>query len=279
MEKTGGWLMLSKSFLSSAAAAGERAVLITGSTSGIGLGIAERFAKLGHHLIINGYPKPNNLEAMIKQLKSLGAKSVLFHGADMSKTAEIDDMFDQVRSHVGRVDILVNNAGIQHVAPVDDFPVDKWEQVMRINLISNFYTIRHSLPYMKKNGWGRIINVASVHGLVASPYKSAYVSAKHGVLGLTKTVALEVAQANITVNAICPGYVKTPLVVNQIAATAKTRGIKEEDVIKNVMLLNQATKKFVEIEEVVEAVVYLSSDNAASVTGTHIVLDGGWSAQ
>lgn len=197
----------------------------------------------------------------------------------MSKPNEIEDMFGQIKTKFNRVDILVNNAGIQFVNPIETFPDDKWEQILRINLISNFYTIKYSIPYMKKNGWGRIVNIASAHGLIASPFKSAYVSAKHGVMGLSKTAALELAPNNITVNVICPGYVRTPLVMNQIADTARVRGISEEDVINKVFLLNHATKKFVEIEEVVEAVDYLCSNNAANVTGTHLSIDGGWSAQ
>lgn len=230
-------------------------------------------------VVINGFGKPDDINKIVENLKSLGAKNVLYHGADMSKQAEIVNMFSQVAKQLGRVDILVNNAGIQFVSPIDEFPSEKWEQIIRINLIACFHTIKHSVPFMKKNGWGRIVNIASAHGLIASPFKSAYVAAKHGVLGLTKTVALELAEKNITVNAVCPGYVKTPLVMNQVADTARVRGISEEDVIKKVMLLNQATKKFAEIEEIAEAVSYLCSENSASVTGTHISVDGGWSAQ
>lgn len=242
--------------------------------------MAERFARDGHHVVINGYPTPPNLTSIQSSLKSLGAASVLHHGADMSKASDIEAMFALVTSQLGRgVDILVNNAGIQFVAPIDEYPDDKWEQIVRVNLISNFYTIKHALPGMKRAGWGRIVNIASAHGLVASPFKSAYVSAKHGVLGLTKTVALEVAQMNITVNAVCPGYVKTPLVINQVADTARVRGISEQDVITKVMLVNQATKKFVEVDEVAETVAFLCSDKAASITGAHISVDGGWCAQ
>lgn len=243
------------------------------------MGVAERFAKDGFNVIINGFGNPEQIDSICQSLKQKGANDVLYHSADMSKEAEIVDMFDKIKSQFQRVDILVNNAGIQFVCPVDEFPSEKWEQIIKINLISNFHTIKHSVPFMKKNGWGRIVNIASAHGLVASPFKSAYVAAKHGVLGLTKTVALELAEKNITVNAICPGYVKTPLVMNQVADTARVRGISEEDVIKKVMLLNQATKKFVEVEEIAEAVSYLCSDGAASVTGTHLSLDGGWCAQ
>lgn len=253
--------------------------LITGSTSGIGLGIAEAFAKQGKSIVLNGFATSDVVDGIKANLKKLGAPKVLYHGADMSKMSDIDDMFKTVRKELGRVDILVNNAGIQFVSPIDEFPVEKWEQIIRVNLLALFHTTRHSLPLMKENGWGRIINVASAHGLIASPFKSAYVAAKHGVMGLTKTVALEVAEKNITCNTICPGYVKTPLVLNQVADTARVRGISEEEVIKKVMLLNQATKKFVEIEEVVAAATYLASEQAASVTGTHILIDGGWSAQ
>jgi len=257
----------------------EKVALITGSSSGIGLGIAEKFAKGGYSVVINGFGSTESIEGILKNLRDLGAKDVLFDGADMSKPSEIESMFEKVKQKFGRLDILVNNAGIQQVSPIEDFPAEKWEAIIRINLISCFYTIKHSVPLMKQQGWGRIVNVASVHGIVASPFKSAYVSAKHGVLGLTKTVALELAEKNITVNSICPGYVKTPLVVNQIADTARVRGISEEDVVKKVLLLNQATKKFVEVEEVAEACAFLCSETAQSITGTNIVLDGGWTAQ
>jgi 3-hydroxybutyrate dehydrogenase len=188
-------------------------------------------------------------------------------------------MLESATKLFGKIDILVNNAGIQHVAPIDDFPPEKWELIIRVNLISAFYTIRHVLPLMKENKWGRIVNIASLHGVVASPFKSAYVSAKHGILGLTKTVALEVAEKNITVNSICPGYVKTPLVMNQLADTAKCRGISEEDVIKNVILLNQPTKKFIDLEELADTTSFLCSESARSITGTQILVDGGWTAQ
>lgn len=253
--------------------------LITGSTSGIGLSIAESFAKHGQSIALNGFGSQDSIDESIKKLKKLGAPHVKHYPADMSKPDEINAMMDSVAKEFGKIDILVNNAGIQFVAPIDDFSPEKWELIIRVNLVSAFYTIKHALPLMKKNKWGRIVNVASLHGLVASPYKSAYVAAKHGIMGLTKTVALEVAEKNITVNAICPGYVKTPLVMNQLADTARVRGISEEDVIKNVMLLNQPTKKFVEVEEIAETAVFLCSENARSITGTHILVDGGWTAQ
>jgi len=197
----------------------------------------------------------------------------------MSKPETISDMFDQIMKKFGKVEVLINNAGIQFVSPIEQFPPEKWEQIIRIDLIASFYTIRQVLPSMKKNGWGRIINIASAHALVASPFKSAYVAAKHGMLGMTKTVALEVAEEGITVNAICPGYVKTPLVLNQVADTAKIRGLSEEEVIKKVILGAQATKKFVEIDEVAALVLFLCSDQATSITGAALSIDGGWTAQ
>ena len=188
-------------------------------------------------------------------------------------------MMASTTKEFGRIDILVNNAGIQHVAPIDDFPADKWELIIRVNLISAYYTINSVLPLMKQNKWGRIVNIASLHGVVASPFKSAYVAAKHGIVGLTKTVALEVAEKNITVNSVCPGYVKTPLVLNQLADTARVRGISEEDVIKTVMLLNQPTRKFIEVDELADTTAFLCSESARSITGTQILVDGGWTAQ
>ncbi|MCK4940074.1 MAG: 3-hydroxybutyrate dehydrogenase, partial [Rhodospirillaceae bacterium] len=202
----------------------------------------------------------------------------VYSSADMTRPDEIKTMVDDAIDAFGTVDILINNAGIQHVAMVDEFPIDKWDDIIAINLSSSFHTIRAALPDMKKNGWGRIINIASIHGIAASPFKSAYVAAKHGVVGLTKTVALEVAEQNITVNAICPGYVRTPLVENQIADTAKVRGISPDQVIRDVMMDRQASKKFVEINEVAAFVVFLCGDGAASITGVALPQDGGWSA-
>jgi 3-hydroxybutyrate dehydrogenase len=203
---------------------------------------------------------------------------VIYDRADMTDPAQIEAMVSRAVSAFGSVDILVNNAGIQFVAPIDEFPVEMWDAIIAINMSSAFHTIRAALPGMKTKGWGRIINIASAHGLVASPFKSAYVAAKHGIVGLTKTVALEVAEQGITCNAICPGYVLTPLVRKQIPDTAKARGISEEAVIRDVMLEPQATKKFVELEELGSLAVYLCSDAAASMTGVSLPLDGGWTA-
>jgi 3-hydroxybutyrate dehydrogenase len=256
-----------------------KTVLVTGSTSGIGEGIAKHFAALGHNIILNGFGDTNTIEQLRSEIaKQFGVK-VRYYGADMSKVAEIEGMIQQVEAEFGSIDILVNNAGIQQVSPVENFPVDKWDAILAINLSASFHTIRCALPKMKENGWGRIINIASAHALVASPYKSAYVTAKHGIAGLTKTVALETATSGITMNAICPGYVWTPLVQKQIPETAKTRGITEEQVINDVMLLAQPTKKFVTIEQVAALAGFLASDIAASITGAMIPIDGGWTAQ
>jgi 3-hydroxybutyrate dehydrogenase len=256
-----------------------KTALVTGSTSGIGLGIAEAFAKAGCNIVINGFGDAAEIEALRGKLEKTHGVAVRYDGADMTRPATIEAMVKKAASEFGAVDILVNNAGIQHVAPVDEFPPDKWEAIVAINLISNFHTIRHVLPGMKKKGWGRVINIASAHALVASPFKSAYVAAKHGVAGLTKTVALEVAQQGITVNAICPAYVRTALVEKQIPDTAKARGITEEQVVTDVLLAAQPTKKFVTVEQVASLAIYLSSDQAASVTGAILSMDGGWTAQ
>ena len=257
----------------------DKVIVITGSTSGIGLGIAKNFAKAGSSIVINGFPGQEPVDQIKTELIELGAKDIFYHPADLSKPQEIDDMFDKIVSQFSWVDVLVNNAGVQFVSKIEEFPPEKWENIIRIDLIAAFYTTRRVIPLMKKNRWGRVINIASAHALAASPFKSAYVAAKHGILGMTKSVALEVAEEGITVNAICPGYVKTLLVLNQVADTAKARGISEEDVIKKVMLGPQATKKFVEIEEVAELAMFLCSDKARSITGTGLSIDGGWTAQ
>lgn len=256
-----------------------KTVLITGSTSGIGLGIAEAFGQQGCNLIINGFGDAAEIEAIRSGLEKKNGIRALYDGADMSKPAAIESMMDRAAKEFGGVDVLINNAGIQNVCPVEDFPTEKWDAIIAINLSSSFHTIRKAIPYMKSKGWGRIINVASAHALVASPFKSAYVAAKHGVMGLTKTVALEVAQNGITCNAICPGYVLTPLVLKQIPDTAKARGMTEEQVKRDVLLHAQPTKQFVTVEQVAGTAVFLCSDHAASITGTNISVEGGWTAQ
>ena len=254
-----------------------KTALITGSTSGIGLGIAQGFAAEGINVVINGFGKPEDIEKERTELEAAGVK-VVYNAADMTKPDEIAAMIEDTVRELGSLDILVNNAGIQNVAPVEEFPPEKWDAIVAINMSSSFHTIRTAIPHMKKQGWGRIINIASAHALVASPFKSAYVTAKHGLLGLTKTVALEVAQNNITCNAICPGYVLTPLVEKQIPDTAKARGMTEEQVKHDVLLAAQWTKKFVTVEQIAGTAIFLCSNHAENITGTHISIDGGWTA-
>jgi 3-hydroxybutyrate dehydrogenase len=252
--------------------------LVTGSTSGIGLGIAEGFAKEGMNLVLNGFGNAAEIEKLRDSIAAKFGVRVLYNGADMSNPGQIEAMMRKTQSELGGVDVLVNNAGIQHVAPVEEFPPAKWDAIIAINLSSAFHTTRMAVPYMKAKGWGRIINVASAHALVASPFKSAYVASKHGILGFTKTVALEVAEQGITVNAICPGYVLTPLVEKQIPDTAKARGITEEQVKRDVLLAAQPTKQFVTVEQIAGTAVFLCTDIAASITGTSIAVEGGWTA-
>ena len=256
-----------------------KSAVVTGSTSGIGLGIARALAAQGCNVMLNGFGNTSEIKAMREQLEQEFDIKVLYSGADMSRPPEIQTMMSEAEHQMGGVDILVNNAGIQHVAPVDEFPLDKWDQIIAINLSSNFHTIRAALPGMKQRGWGRIINIASAHGLVASPFKSAYVAAKHGVLGLTKTVALETAMLPITCNAICPGYVLTPLVEKQIEDQARAHGIPRAEVIDKVMLERQPSKAFVKIDDVATLTLFLCTDAAASITGTSMSIDGGWVAQ
>ncbi len=255
-----------------------QAAVVTGSTSGIGMALAEALAGAGCNVVLNGLGDPAKIEAERAQMAARHGVRVLYHHADMTRGTEIAAMIAYAKAEFGRLDILVNNAGIQHVAPVDEFPVEKWDQIIAINLTSAFHATRAALPIMKAQGRGRIVNIASAHALVASPFKSAYVAAKHGVLGLTKTVALEVAQQGITCTAICPGYVKTPLVEAQIADQSKARGISEEAVMKDVILAAQPTKKFVEFSELAGLLLYLVSDAGASVNGVALSIDGGWTA-
>jgi 3-hydroxybutyrate dehydrogenase len=255
-----------------------KVAIITGSTSGIGLGIAKSFAQQGAAIMLNGLGDAAEIETIRADLEKEYGTNVLFHGADMSKADQIADLIKTTKEKLGSVDILVNNAGIQHVAPIDEFPPEKWEAIIAINLVSSFHTLRHAVPLMKEQGWGRVINIASAQGLVGTAYKSAYNAAKHGLLGLTKSVALELGQKNITVNAICPGYVRTPLVEGQIKDTAKARGITEEQALNDVILGQHATKKFTTVEQIAAMALYLCSDAAENITGTALPIDGGWTA-
>lgn len=255
-----------------------KTAVVTGSTSGIGLGIAEGFAKEGINLVLNGFGDAAEIETIRAGLASKFGIKVTYDGADMSKPEQIEAMMKKAAADFGGVDILVNNAGIQHVCPVEDFPTAKWDAIIAINMSSAFHTTKMAVPYMKSKGWGRIINVASAHAMVASPFKSAYVASKHGIMGFTKTVALEVAEKGITCNAICPGYVLTPLVEKQIPDTAKARGMTEEQVKKDVLLAAQPTKQFVTTAQVAGTAIFLCSDSAASITGTNIMVEGGWTA-
>jgi 3-hydroxybutyrate dehydrogenase len=256
-----------------------KSALVTGSTSGIGRGIAECFAREGANVLLNGMGDAGEIERLRAGLEKDHGVKVLFHGADMTRPAEIAAMVREAEKAFGRLDILVNNAGIQHVAPVDEFPIEKWDAIIAINLSSAFHATRAALPGMKKVKWGRIINIASAHGLVASPFKSAYVAAKHGVVGFTKTVALEVAEQGITANSICPGFVMTPLVEKQIDDQARVTGVARENVIRDVILAPQPTKQFVKIEDVAAMALYLASDAAAQVNGAALSIDGGWTAR
>jgi 3-hydroxybutyrate dehydrogenase len=252
--------------------------VITGSTSGIGLGIARALAAAGSAVVLNGFGKPEDILALQKQVSDEFGIKVTFSGADMSKPEAIRAMIEGAQDDHGRLDIMVNNAGIQFVAPLPEFPPEKWDAILAINLSSAFHTTRLALPGMVKNGWGRIINVASAHGLVASPFKAAYVAAKHGIVGLTKVTALEAAEQGITCNAICPGYVYTPLVEAQIEGQAKAHNIPRERVIKEILLAQQPNKMFATVDELGALTVFLASDAAASITGIALPVDGGWTA-
>jgi 3-hydroxybutyrate dehydrogenase len=253
--------------------------IVTGSTSGIGQAMARALADQGANIVINGLGDPAKIEQERARMAAQYGVEVKYHGADMTKPDEIADMVDFARREFGRLDVLLNNAGVQHVDPIEDFPIDKWNLIIAINLSSAFHACRAAVPIMKAQKRGRIINLASAHALVASPFKSAYVAAKHGVYGLTKTVALEVATFGITCNAICPGYVKTPLVEGQIADTAKARGMTPDQVMKDVILAAQPTKTFVEYDQIAGLLIYLASDAGASVNGAGLAIDGGWTAQ
>jgi 3-hydroxybutyrate dehydrogenase len=255
-----------------------RIAVVTGSTSGIGLGIAAALAGAGADLIINGLGDHDAIDATCYMLAASGGR-VVYDRANLLDGAGAAGLIENAIATFGRVDILINNAGIQHVSPIEDFPVDKWNAILALNLSAAFHTIRTAFAPMKAAGFGRIINVASAHALVASPFKSAYVAAKHGVLGLTKTVALEGAQSGVTCNAICPGYVWTPLVENQIADTATARGIDRDAVIRDVLLAAQPTKRFATVEELGALAVFLCGPGGASITGTALPVDGGWTAQ
>jgi len=252
--------------------------IVTGSTSGIGLGIARALAAAGSDVILNGFGRPDEIARAQQEISTAFGVSALYAPADMTKPETISAMIEMALDRFGRIDVLVNNAGIQHVAPIDQFPVEKWDAILAINLSSAFHTTRLALAAMRKNKWGRIVNIASAHGLVGSPFKSAYVAAKHGILGLTKVVALETAEQGITCNAICPGYVYTPLVEAQIESQAKAHGIARDEVIRDVLLAQQPNKKFATVEELGALVAFLASDAAASITGAALPVDGGWTA-
>jgi 3-hydroxybutyrate dehydrogenase len=256
----------------------QRNALVTGSTSGIGLAIARALAQDGANVVVNGMGDPAAIEAERTNIEKDFGVRAFYNGADMTKPAEIAAMVKDAQEKLGSLDILVNNAGIQYVSPIEDFPIEKWDAIIAINLSAAFHAIRAAVPAMKARRWGRIISTASAHSLVASPFKSAYVSAKHGIAGLTKTVALELAAFGVTANCISPGYVWTPLVEQQIPDTMKARNLTKEQVINDVMLASQPTKQFVTSDQVASLAVYLCSDAAAQITGANLSIDGGWTA-
>jgi 3-hydroxybutyrate dehydrogenase len=255
-----------------------KSAIVTGSTSGIGLAYAKAFAAEGASVMINGFGDAAAIEKERAALEATSGAKALYDAADMTKAEAIEAMVTRCHDELGGPDIIVNNAGIQHVAPIDEFPIDKWDAIIAINLTSAFHMMRASIPYMKATKWGRIISTASAHSMVASPNKSAYVAAKHGIAGLTKTAALEVATDGITVNAISPGYVWTPLVENQIPDTMKARGLTREQVMNDVLLAAQPTKEFVTPEQVAALALFLCRDEAKSITGANMTVDGGWTA-
>ena len=253
--------------------------LVTGSTSGIGLGIARALAAQGCNVMLNGFGDPGEIERNRSELSAANGVTVAYFGADLTRPEEIAALVEETRNKLGSVDILVNNAGIQHTAPVEEFAPERWDAIIAINLSSAFHTIHHALPLMRKSGWGRIINTASVHGLVASVNKAAYVTAKHGLVGLTKVVALETAGTGITCNAICPGWVRTELVEPQIVARAKALGVDIEEGGRNMLAEKQPSRQFVTVEQLGEVVVFLCSAAAGQITGVALPVDGGWTAQ
>jgi 3-hydroxybutyrate dehydrogenase len=255
-----------------------RNAVVTGSTSGIGLAYARALAAEGANVLINGFGTPEAIEAERAGIESEFGVKAIYSPADMTRPAEIAAMIAEAEAAFGGVDILINNAGVQHVAPVEEFPLEKWDQIIAINMSSAFHAIRAAVPGMKARKWGRIISTASAHSLVASPFKSAYVTAKHGLVGLTKTVALEAATFGITANCISPGYVWTPLVENQIPATMQARGLTKDQVINDVLLAAQPTKQFVTPDQVAAIAVFLCSDAASQITGANLSVDGGWTA-
>lgn len=255
-----------------------KTAIVTGSTSGIGLGIATALAEAGANIVLNGFGDHDDISRTADHLREAHNIGVLYCGANIAKPDEIAEMMDKTRAEFGGIDILVNNAGIQHVAPVEEFPPEKWDAILAINLTGAFHTCRLAVPDMKRTGWGRIVNIASAHALVASPFKSAYVAAKHGLAGFTKTIALELAEHGVTANAICPGYVLTPLVEKQIPEQAAARGISEDAVVRDVLLAAQPTKRFVEVTEIAALAAFLCTDAAASITGSVLPIDGGWTA-
>ncbi|MDE3027359.1 MAG: 3-hydroxybutyrate dehydrogenase [Paracoccaceae bacterium] len=255
-----------------------RTAVVTGSSSGIGHAIADRLAAAGMNIVLNGIEPVEQVEPMRREMGEKHGVSVVYNPANMMKAEGVRSLIASAEAAFGQVDVLVNNAGIQHVAPIEDFPDEKWEAILSLNLSAAFYATKSVIAGMKARKWGRIINIASAHGLVASPFKAAYVSAKHGLVGLTKTAALECAEHGVTVNAICPGYVWTPLVEKQIPDTARSRGLTEEQVIRDVLLAAQPTKAFVTVEQLAALTAFLASDAGASMTGASVAMDGGWTA-
>ena len=255
-----------------------KTALVTGSTSGIGLACARALAAEGANVVLNGFGDAGEIAAIRAELEAASGAGALYSNADLTKPEAIEAMMAEAAEAFGGVDILVNNAGMQHVAPLDQFPTDRWDLIIALNLSAVFHTTRLALPHMKAEGWGRVINTASAHSLVASPNKAPYVASKHGVAGLTKAVALETATSGVTVNCISPGYVWTPLVENQIPDTMKARGLTREQVMNDVLLAAQPTKKFVTVDQVAAFAVFLCRDEASAITGANLSMDGGWTA-